>query len=142
MIAFAAVLSVLISVALYAFVSFRRFPRMRLCELAAYASQPDARKPSYILGFLFFAIWGVMLWVLASNGHDLLVGTVWAGTIIAALFLAFRQSSHPHTCDKCGALMQTFRKVNERVIPAIFYVHVCRKCKVYREQLVIAVGGE
>lgn len=142
MTAFAAVLSVLLAVALYAIVSFCRFPRMRLSALAEYASQPDVRKPNYALGFLFFAIWALVLWLLVRTGHDLLVGALWAGTIIATLFLSFRQNSHPPTCEKCGAPMQTFRKEHERVVPAILYLHVCHKCKVYREQLVIAVAGE
>lgn len=54
MTAFAAVLSVLLAVALYAIVSFCRFPRMRLSALAEYASQPGCQKPNYALGFLFF----------------------------------------------------------------------------------------
>jgi hypothetical protein len=137
-----AVASVVAAVSIYGFLSYWRFPRISQSTLAELSRDEDMQRSDFGLALFLFIVWGSILWALDFFGYPNLVGLVWAGTILFALIFGYRKNSYPRECSICGQSTQTFRKENERNVPAIYFVHVCPNCKHYRDQLVIAIGSD
>ncbi len=127
------------SLALYAVFSYRRFPRMSQDALVGYRLQVDNAEPSFLLPAIGAGVWMAALWALGSRGNDILVGSIWAGTIVAVVVFIYRENSRPSLCETCGEPTEVFLKANGRGPSEMVYLHVCRKCKVYGEKRVFAL---
>lgn len=137
-----AVTSVLVAIAVYAFLSFRRFPCISSSKLLDYSLIEDKRGPNYGLALLLLLVWASSLLTLDALGYAVLAGVVWGGTVALVLIFGYRKYSGPVVCSTCHRPTQTFRKEIERNVPAIYYVHVCHACKQYQVQLVIVIGSD